>query len=201
MGIRVKICGVRDAAGLACVLEAGADAVGCVLAPSPRRIALPEAAALLASIPEGILRVLVLGRSRGGARERALACAHADLVQLEGADLDGERILPVERDGPDLEARLHRQGCRHSLVLVEGAASGRGVRPDWARVADATDAVRTHVPSLRIVLSGGLTPDSVAEAIGQVRPYAVDVSSGVECAPGIKDPARVRAFVTAAREA
>ena len=199
MGIRVKICGVRDAAGLACVLEAGADAVGCVLAPSPRRIALPEAAALLASIPDGILRVLVLGRSRGVARERALACAQADLVQLEGADLAGEKILPVERDGPDLEARLRRRARRHLLVLVEGAASGRGVRPDWARVADATDAVRA--PGLRIVLSGGLTPDSVGAAIRQVRPYAVDVSSGVERTLGIKDPARVRAFVTAAREA
>jgi len=66
-------------------------------------------------------------------------------------------------------------------------------------VADATDAVRA--PGLRIVLSGGLTPDSVGAAIRQVRPYAVDVSSGVERTLGIKDPARVRAFVTAAREA
>jgi len=197
----VKICGIRDRAGLACVLEAGADAVGCVLSPSPRRVALREAEELFAAIPPGILRILVLGRSTPLERARALACACADLVQAEGAALAARRFLPVERDGPDLAPRLCRRARHHALVLVEGAESGRGMRPDWARVADAAGAARAQVPGFGVVLSGGLTPDSVAGAIRQVRPYAVDVSSGVERAPGIKDAVRVQAFVLAVRGA
>jgi phosphoribosylanthranilate isomerase len=198
--VRVKICGIRDRAGMACALEAGADAVGAVLAPSFRRIPLRDAQALFAEVPEAVLKVLVAGRATRLELARALACAGADLVQAEGASLPGQRVLPVERDGPDLPARLRARARQHSMVLVEGAVSGRGVRAEWARVADAADAVRTATVGFRLVLSGGLSPESVAGAIREVRPYAVDVSSGVERAPGVKDAARVRAFVLAARD-
>jgi phosphoribosylanthranilate isomerase len=197
--VRVKICGIRDRGTLECAVLAGADAVGAVLAPSPRRVRLPEAVALFAHVPERVLRVLVLGQSTRLELAHALACREADLVQAEGSELPPGRMLPVERDGPDLALRLRERARRHRRVLVEGGESGRGMRPDWARVADAAQAVRAEVPGFRLVLSGGLTPDTVREAIRRVGPYAVDVCSGVERAPGIKDPARVRAFVEAVR--
>ena len=201
MHVRVKICGIRDRATLECALQAGADAVGAVLAPSPRRVRLEEAAALFAPFRGRIVRVLVLGRTTARELARALACGEAECVQAEGAELPSGRVLPVERDGPDLVLRLGERARRHRRVLVEGGGSGRGMRPDWGRVADAAEAVRLQVPRFRLVLSGGLTPDALLEAIRRVRPYAVDVSSGVEGTAGVKDHGRVRAFLEAARHA
>ena len=101
------------------------------------------------------------------------------------------RPLPVFRDTPDLDEEAV---VAAGLVLFEAAESGRGTRPDWQRAARLARRCR-------LVLAGGLDPDNVAEAIRTVRPFGVDVSSGVERARGVKDPARIAAFVAAARAA
>jgi phosphoribosylanthranilate isomerase len=206
MRIRVKICGVTSAAALDAAIDAGADAVGFVLAPSPRRLTLDAAARLAARLPPFVARVAVL-RHPGLAAVRAACAALAPhLVQAEPAAglaaavrgaAGGARLLPVLHDGPALLRRRLPAGTGGALGAVTLEArgrGGRGVTPDWTRAALLARRVR-------LVLAGGLTPDNVGTAIRRVRPYAVDVSSGVESAPGIKDSRLIRRFIAAAHAA
>jgi phosphoribosylanthranilate isomerase len=212
MSLRVKICGITDRAGLEAALDAGADAVGFVLAPSPRQLGVAEAAALCAATPPFVSRVLVFREPPAELVRVALETLRPDHVQLEAEDLDRmpaearDRVLPVFHDDGRLVERLDdwlagarertsALGPEPPAIHLEGPGrGGRGVPVDRRRAAGA--ARRT-----RIVLAGGLRPETVGDAVREVRPYAVDVSSGVESAPGKKDPARVRAFVSAARAA
>jgi phosphoribosylanthranilate isomerase len=197
----VKICGLTREADVAAAVEAGADAVGFVLAASPRRVAPARAAALAAGVPAGVLRVAVLRHPASEEWAGAWRDFAPDWVQADAADFAGRALppgalgLPVYRDLPDLdEARV----AREPRVLFEAAQSGTGTRADWGRAAVL--ARRTS-----LVLAGGLTPANVAVAIRTVRPWGVDVSSGVEASPGIrpgtKDAARIRDFVAAVRAA
>jgi len=205
MSVRVKICGLSDERALAAACEAGADAVGFVLAPSPRRVSLARAAELMTRVPVGIERVLVFARATRAELEDALALA-PDALQAE-LDSDWPELsarvfaLPVLRDGADLAARAERlpragapaaHGLRGAFVLDGPLGGGRGLLADESR-ARALAARRA------LVLAGGLDPDNVAARIRSVRPFAVDTSSGVESARGVKDPERVRAFVRAVR--
>jgi phosphoribosylanthranilate isomerase len=203
VSVRVKICGLRDEAGLEAAVAAGADALGFVLAPSPRRVTPGELRALLRLVPRGIERIAVFARATRAELEAALE------LEVDGlqAEIDsewpalGERFaLPVLRDGPELEARASRAprieprtgSLRGALVLDGPLGGGRGVPVDLARAA--------RLAALRpLVLAGGLTPAGVAARILAVRPYAVDVSSGVERLRAHKDPARILAFVRAVR--
>ena len=132
------------------------------------------------------------------AARAAIEAIGPDLVQAEPSDdleraLDGRaRLLPVLHDGPDLLTHLP-VGAATVLLEAEGRG-GRGVSPDRARAAALARRVR-------LVLAGGLTPENVGAAIAAVRPYAVDVSSGVESSPGVKDPRRIAAFIAAVRRA
>lgn len=204
MSVRVKICGIRDEAGLEAACAAGADAVGFVLAPSPRRVTLREVRALLRLVPPGIERVAVFARATRAELSAALELDF-DALQAElGSDwppLSGERYaLAVLRDEPDLESRARAlapheprpNSLRGALVLDGHVGGGQGVSVDSSR-AQRLAALRP------IVLAGGLTPANVAARIRAVRPFAVDVSSGVERLRGQKDPARVHAFVRAVR--
>ena len=198
----VKICGLTRPESVLAVREAGADAAGFVFAESPRRVTPTRAAELAALLPPGVARVAVF--LRPSAREVAdvLAEFPADLVQCEPsaevADVvrsAGARLLPVLHDGPDLErqaALLEAGGAAPAAILEGPGKGGRGVRPDWSRAA----SLARHMP---LVLAGGLAPDNVADAIRTVRPYGVDVSSGVEEVRGRKDPVRIAAFVQAAK--
>jgi phosphoribosylanthranilate isomerase len=107
-------------------------------------------------------------------------------------------MLPVFHDGPDVESQvdffLQSIGRRSAVLLEASGRGGRGVAPDWNRAAIMANR-------LRLVLAGGLTTDNVGDAIQQVQPYAVDVSSGVESSTGIKDSARIAEFVRSVREA
>jgi len=206
MNVRIKICGLRDEAGLEAACAAGADAVGFVLAPSPRRVTLREVRALLRLVPTRIERVAVFARATRAELAAALDL-ELDALQAElGSDwppLPPERFaLPVLRDGEDLESRAralareaHEQGpdsLRGALVLDGPLGGGQGVLVDEVRAR--------RVAALRpVVLAGGLTPANVAARIRAVRPCAVDVSSGVERTRGEKDPALVQAFVRAVR--
>lgn len=203
MRVRVKICGVTDRAGIEAAIAAGADAVGFVLAESPRRVGWERALGLAALVPPLVSRVAVL-RQPGAATVRDVAAALAPhWIQAEttpeveaalaaGALPGGASLLRVLHDGDDLLERFPQDA---GTVLLEGPGrGGSGVLPDWRRAALLARRVR-------LILAGGLTPDNVAAAIETVRPFGVDVASGVESSPGIKDPVRVARFVAAVRRA
>jgi phosphoribosylanthranilate isomerase len=212
MRIRVKICGVTGPEALDAAVEAGADAIGFVLAPSPRRLHLEDAARLAERLPPFVTSVAVLRRASAAAVRKACEALAPHLVQAESAPGlaaavraagGGAAWLPVLHDGPALLRHRIPGGRANSggdasgggAVLLEARGrGGRGAVPDWARAALLARRVR-------LVLAGGLTPGNVGAAIRRVRPYAVDVSSGVESAPGVKDPRLIRSFIAAAHAA
>ena len=190
----VKICGLTTPEGVAAALDAGADAIGFVFAPSVRRVT-PAAAAALASPARGrALCVAVTLHPTPDEVEGILDVFAPDLLQTDLADAETlsprarARLLPVLREGGMQPVPLPAR------VLYEGAVSGAGRTADWTRahaVARRTD----------VLLAGGLNPDNVGEAIRTVRPWGVDVSSGVESSPGVKSPAKISSFMAAARAA
>jgi len=189
----IKICGLTTADAVDAALSNNVDAVGFVFAESSRRLE-PARAAELASPARGRARcVAVMRRPTQAEVDRVIADFRPDVLQTDLEDFahlklpDSIERLCVLRAGEDprgLPARL----------LFEGPVSGAGQATDWVRAADLA---RRH----DLILAGGLSPDNVAAAIGQVRPFGVDVSSGVESRPGIKSAAKIAAFVAAAREA
>jgi phosphoribosylanthranilate isomerase len=191
MSIFVKICGLTTPEGVAAAVKAGADAAGFVFSPSPREVTPAQARKLAAALPPGMRRVAVFRHPPPGWISRVLEEFPADWIQsdaadLPGVDLGGAEALPVFRSGAPLPELLPE------LLLFEGPESGSGNVADWSAAAGL--AQRT-----RILLAGGLHPGNLAAALAMVRPWGVDVSSGVESAPGVKDPALVAAFVAAAR--
>ncbi|HLL26284.1 MAG TPA: phosphoribosylanthranilate isomerase [Xanthobacteraceae bacterium] len=211
--IEVKICGIKDLAAMDAALEAGADLVGLVFfPPSPRAVTM-DAAAKLAARARGRARVTALVVD---ANDSLLAgiVEHAkpDLLQLHGAE-STERVaairsrfgrpvmkaIPVAeaadlRAVPDYEAVADRILFDARPPKDANRPGGHGRAFDWALLA----GFKRKQP---MMLSGGLTPENVAEAIAIVRPDAVDVSSGVERAPGEKDLAKIASFVKNARAA
>jgi phosphoribosylanthranilate isomerase len=193
-GFRVKVCGLTDARGIDAVARAGVDRVGFVFAESPREVTPRQASALSRELPAAIERVAVMRRATQAAVDALFEhfvpdCLQADAASLVGLDLPaGLRVLPVVRDGEAVEVRAM------PALLYEAPVSGRGVVADWTAAARIARAAA-------LTLAGGLTPENVAAAIARVRPAGVDVSSGVESAPGVKDPELINRFVTAARDA
>ena len=201
--LRVKICGLTDAASTAVAVEAGASHVGFVLAESPRRLEASAAALLAAGVPDDVLTVAVFRTPTLREVLGALARFPADLVQCEVTreireGVPSDRLLPVLHDGPDVVGEAEdvrkRIGRPGPMVLEAAGRGGRGVAPDHERAARVAEVVD-------VLLAGGLTPDNVEGAIRQVRPWGVDVSSGVESERGVKDADLIRAFVRAARQA
>ena len=194
MSIFVKICGLRTRDAVDAAVEAGADALGFVFAPSPREIEPEQAMRLTEGVPRQILRIAVMRHPGQDAWDRVRRVFSPDYLQTEADDFRflelGQEVsrLPVYRDGGALPPPHEK------LLLFEGAHSGCGERADWGFAA--TLAARQEV-----ILAGGLTPANVQDAVGTVCPYGVDVSSGIESAPGIKDPQRIADFIRAARRA
>ena len=189
----IKLCGMTDEAAVEAALEAGADAIGFVFAPSVRQVE-PAFAAKLAAPARG--RVPCIAVTLHPSRDQLAAIFSdfgPDVLQTDAEDFAsivlpaGVKALPVVRDA----TRVPPGGVR---ILFEGPKSGTGQVADWT-------AAQRVAASREVVLAGGLNPDNVAEAIAQVRPFGVDVSSGVEAAPGRKSPARIAEFVTRARAA
>ena len=206
MRVLVKLCGLNSAAAVEAALAAGADALGFVLAPSPRRVTLDEARALLARVPRGVTTVAVFARPTLVELERALELGF-DALQAEHdvplpAVSPDKFFLPVLRDDPRLEELVQPEpypaggprSLRGAVVLDGARGGGQGQAVDELRAARL--ARRT-----RLVLAGGLTPANVAARIRAVRPFAVDVSSGIERERGTKDPELIAAFVRAVRAA
>ena len=191
----IKICGLTTPAAVAAAVESRVEAVGFVFhAASPRNLAPRAAAALAREVPREILRVAVARHPAQALVDEIAAELRPDLLQTDLEDYarlhlpHGMARLPVLRSGSPRAAALPE------LFLFEGGRSGAGELADW-------DEARRLARAASLVLAGGLGPDNVAAAIASVRPFGVDVSSGVESAPGTKDPARIREFVAAARGA
>lgn len=195
-GLWVKICGVTSDEALTAAVDAGADALGFVFAASPRQIAPAEARSLCAGLPEAIRRVAVMLHPTRDEWRRVWREFRPDWLQTDADDYAGLELdpdcgrLPVYRDTG--VAAIEEMQEVPDRLLYEGPESGRGSRPDWSRAARL--AGRT-----RLVLAGGLDAANVGQAVRQVRPWGVDVSSGVESGRGRKDPAKIAAFVRAAR--
>jgi phosphoribosylanthranilate isomerase len=197
----VKICGITSEEDALLAVAMGADAVGFVFAPSSRQIAPGRAADIAKRLPPEILTV---GVFRDAAPARVV-----DIVQQSGlaaAQLHGhenaedtayvrERIRVVIKAFPGGDPELRNVGSyKADIVLLDSASPGSGRVFDWSLAEGAPSGYR-------VMLAGGLNPDNVTAAIERVRPWGVDVSTGVESAPGVKDPRLVRMFIKAARSA
>lgn len=190
MSLFVKICGISDHEAAKAAVSSGVDAVGFVFSTSPRQVTPHEALSIAGELAPEVLRVAVFRRPGRDDIERVLDEFTPDLVQADHDTLDGIRgiaVLPVFRD----DGRHTPAGGR---FLYEGPVSGVGRLVDLSR---ATSVARVG----EMILAGGLRPDNVGGAITTVRPFGVDVSSGVERSPGSKDPALIRSFVAAVRGA
>jgi phosphoribosylanthranilate isomerase len=202
---RIKVCGVTDPKSALAAVAAGADALGFMFyPPSPRSIAIDTAAAIIAQLPPFVARVGVFVDPTPALVGQAIEQAGIDTLQFHG-DEPPEFCIGFRL--PSIKAfRLHDRASLaplaaypHSAWLLDsfvpGPRGGSGQTFNWDLAVEA--GAGGH-PTL---LAGGLTPDNVAAAIRYVRPFAVDVSSGVESAPGRKDPDRIRRFIDAARAA
>ena len=200
-GMWLKVDGVTRAADAEAAVAAGFSAVGMIFAPSPRRVSVEEAEKVRAAIPSGVAAFGVFDDSAPWELGEITEALELDGVQFPAQVVVGQhlrrevvvlRTVRV-RDAQDL-VEIDRLKCDavHFDAYVEGKLGGTGVVAPW----DLLEANRPDVP---FVLSGGLRPDNVAEAVRRLRPAGVDVSSGVEAEPGIKDAAKLVAFVEAAR--
>lgn len=195
MSTWVKICGLTSREAVQAAVEAGADAVGFVFAASPRRVTPAEARELCAGLDARVTRVAVMRHPAADEWAAVRDEFAPDWLQTDAGDYAALEVpercarLPVYRDDAELAAVSTEMPAR---FLFEGARSGAGERADWA--AAARFAARGE-----LVLAGGLSPENVEEALAAVAPWGVDVSSGVERAPGDKDPARIAAFIERVR--
>lgn len=210
---RIKICGITNREDARAAVDYGADAIGFILVPeSPRYIGgIAEAHAALASVPPFVARVAVCvspSQLPAAGRGRFDACQFYDPAGAADLPAGVRRVRAFRvRNSETLDeiARaIHtiaesRDGAPEAILLDtyhKDKLGGSGETFNWELAVEAKGRF-----GLPLILAGGLTPDNVGEAIEKVRPYAVDVSGGVEAEPGRKDHVRLRAFITAARKA
>jgi phosphoribosylanthranilate isomerase len=210
LAVRVKICGLRSPDAVAAAVGAGAAYLGFVFFPrSPRHVTLAEAAALAVEVPPGVAKVALVVDADDAALEALVAAVPVDMIQLHGNE-SPERVravrarfgLPVMKAvgiaGPEDLEKIETYARVADQLLVDAKPpkgadlpGGNGLAFDWRLLAGR----RWPVPWM---LAGGLTPGNVAEAVRLTGARQVDVSSGVESAPGVKDERLIRAFVEAA---
>lgn len=197
----VKICGITNEQDALLAVALGADALGFVFAPSPRQISPALAREIVKRLPP---ETVTVGVFRNETPSRVIEIVNE--ARLQGAQLHGHEtpamtaevatdvrfvIKAVVAGSQDAAAA---NDFASDAILVDGLHPGSGTAYDWELLQD--------IPTeIRLMLSGGLTPENVAAGIMQVRPWGVDVSSGVEKAPGLKDAVRMRHFITNARDA
>ena len=197
----VKICGITRMSDADAAVEAGAAALGFVFWPTSRRFVDPyRARAIVASLPAFVVPVGVFVNQPSEYVTGVAALVGLGAVQLHGDEdvlyAAGLRHPVIRSVAIDRQAEVGRIDLwpRSTTLLLDVhdpvARGGTGRTIDWDRAAPIAATRRT-------LLAGGLTPDNVADAVVRVRPFGVDVSSGVEASPGIKDPARLRAFFEA----
>ena len=202
---RIKICGITSAEDAAVAVAAGVDAIGVIFAPSPRQVTVAQAAAALASVPLPVARIGVFVDASAEEIAAAVSACGLTAVQFSGEEspeLCDEVPVPVIkalRVGTDFdvsEAEPFRDHAAALLLdtLVAGKAGGTSQTFDWQSVGEVLGGVPLFV-------AGGLRPSNVRECISTLHPFAVDVSSGVESAPGNKDHQKVIEFCAAVRAA
>ena len=197
----IKICGITTADDALLATALGADAVGFIMAPSKRQVAPLRVEEIARRLPSDVLTV---GVFRDEAPSRVIEIVNRcglKAVQLSGREsmqdtrFIRENVPAVIKAFPGGSPALSvadRYGA--DIVMVDSDTPGSGEVFDWSLAEGAPGGIR-------LLMAGGLTPDNVAMAIAKVRPWGVDVATGVEMSPGRKDPARLRAFINAAREA
>jgi phosphoribosylanthranilate isomerase len=197
----VKICGITTEADALLAVALGADALGFVFAPSSRQVSAQATRRIIERVPPEILTV---GVFRNEAPARVVEIVNS--IGLKGAQLHGDETTEqsrwvAERVPLTIKAfpaghpgigRIDEYGVE--FVLVDAESPGSGEVFDWRLAEGVADPAR-------LIVSGGLRAENVADAIGHLHPYGVDVSTGVESEPGRKDPVKLRAFVAAARAA
>jgi phosphoribosylanthranilate isomerase len=192
--IWIKICGLTTRDAVDAAVSAGVNAVGFVFAPSTRQVNALQAIELTRNVPNTVQRVAVMQHPAQLLVDEVCGLFKPDLLQTDCEDLHGlnipasVRVLPVVRAGRNLPSPLP------SRILFEGPVSGIGETADWTRA-------RELAKQTQLILAGGLNPQNVVTAIASVRPFGVDVSTGVERSPGVKDLRKIAEFVTAVRGA
>lgn len=199
MRTRVKICGITRPEDAVAAARAGADAVGLVFyAKSPRAVTLSQAQAVVRALPPFVTVVGLFVDAAPAEIQGVLQAVPLDLLQFHGNETSDDcRIYRRPylkavrmRDGMDFStvARSYHDAAAILVdTYVEGVPGGTGLVFDWSRLPATSNRP--------LILAGGLTVDNVAAAVARVRPWAVDVSGGVEAAPGIKDAAKIAAFI------
>ncbi len=197
----IKICGITSEPDALLAAALGADAIGFIFAPSPRQVSPQAVRRIVERVPHGILTV---GVFRNEAPVRVVDIVNTiglRAAQLHGDESPGDTRFVAARvplvikafpAGHPNVARFDEYGA--AAILIDAPSPGSGEVFDW-RLAEGV------VDPDRLIVSGGLHEDNVAGAVKHLRPFGVDVSTGVESSPGVKDPRKVRAFVVAARQA
>jgi phosphoribosylanthranilate isomerase len=201
--VRVKICGITNAADAVAAVDAGADALGFMFFENSKRNVSPERAGeIIQQLPPFVAKVGVFVNASESFVRKVIQTSGIDTLQFHGEELPefcarfGLKAIKAFRirDQESLPQLLNYRN--HAWLLdsyVEGVVGGTGVAFDWNVAVEATRLSRM------VILAGGLKVETVAEAVRKVRPFAVDVSSGVESVPGKKDHGRVREFIAAAK--
>jgi phosphoribosylanthranilate isomerase len=205
MAVRVKICGITRLQDLHAACDAGADALGFVFyEKSPRHLSIASAAALLRELPPFVQSVGLFVNAEPAFIESVLQAVPLDLLQFHGDETPADcvrfgrpylKAVRVNRE-TDLQKCAADFDAACGLLLdawVAGVPGGTGERFDWTLIP-------ANLPK-PVVLSGGLTPENIAEAVQRVHPWAVDVSSGVEISKGIKDAHKIAQFIAKAKDA
>jgi phosphoribosylanthranilate isomerase len=195
VSVWVKVCGLTTPEAVRAALDAGADALGFVFhAPSPRNLSPERARELASAVPRAVPRVAVTLHPAQALVDAIVATFRPDLLQTDAEDFAALALPQALGRLPVLRAGVLRPDAWPARILYEGPRSGAGTVADWAEA-------RSLATRGELVLAGGLTPANVGAAIAAVRPFGVDVSSGVERTPGTKDPVLIGDFVAAARAA
>ena len=200
---RIKICGLREPAHAAVAAEAGADMIGVVFyGQSPRNVTVEQAARVVSVLPASVSPVALFVNEKAAEIEKILASMRIDILQFHGDETPefcagfGKPFFRAVRmePGVDLLEYAGRFSAARALLLdahVPGTPGGTGLTFDWA-------AIPRDFP-MPLMLSGGLTVENVGDAVKAVRPWAVDVSSGVEASRGVKDPRKIVEFIRKVR--
>jgi phosphoribosylanthranilate isomerase len=203
--IWIKVCGITNPEDALAAAEMGADAVGFVFAPSPRQVSPEMAKEIIRKIPMAVRTVGVFVNENPETVASISNLCDLDLLQLHGKETThycgqfGRRVIKAVRvqNENDLEVCSEYVGVVQAFLLdtyVAGQSGGTGVTFDW-------NIAHTARKYGHIILAGGLNPDNVATAIGAVKPYGVDASSGLEQKPGVKDHDKLAQFIQAVRHA
>ena len=204
MTVRVKICGITSPEQALMAQQSGADAIGLVIyKKSPRYVDIEQAANIRAVIGQSTLAIALLVNPSESLVKQVISEVKPDYIQFHGdetAEFCHQFNVPFiravrMRDGLDIEAEVAAYKAEGGFLFDawnDNLYGGTGHSFDWSRLPDSAD--------YKLILAGGLNPTNVAQAVSITNPYMVDVSGGVEASPGVKDPVKVKAFITQAKK-